>query len=126
MPFLHSDILDLGLTELDTAATTELHITHTEATTRANVLTNSVGIKTGPSIGAPGARSGGGREVVVAAITDGEITVTSTGAGDDAQYWAIIDGTRLLAAGPLAAGQLVTDGNVFSTAAFAIGIPNPA
>lgn len=126
MSFLHSDVLDNGLSVLTSATSTVLHITHTEATTRANAVSASVGNKSGPTIGAPGARTPSGRKVTISAISDGTITATSTGAGDDAQYWALIDGTRLLAAGPLAASQMVTTGNTFSLPAFDVGIPGPA
>lgn len=128
MAYLNDRVLDLGLNVLDTEAN-RLDITHTEATTYAQATsTYSVGNKTGLNVGAPAARSGGGREVTVPAITDGTVTATSTGASDDAQFWAITDtaNSRLLAAGPLAAAQLVTSGNVFTLASFKIGIPGPA
>lgn len=128
MAFLNDRVLDNGLTVLDTEAN-RLDITHTEATTYTQATsTYTVGNKTSPTVSAPQDRSGGGREVVVSAITDGEVTATSTGTGDDAQYWALTDtvNSRLLAAGPLAAAQLVTDGNVFTLTQFAIGIPDPA
>lgn len=126
MSFLDSAVLDSGLSALTGISTPVLHICHTEPTTRANALTNSVGNKSGITIGSPGARTPTGRKVTVAAVTDGDITATSTGASDDAQYWAIIDGTKLWAAGTLASGQMVTNGNKFSTAAFDIGFPAPA
>lgn len=124
MAFLHDDVLDNGLSEL--AGATAFHICHSEPTDRASALANSVGNKASPSVGAPSARSGGGRKVTVAAITDGSITATSTDTTDDAEYWALIDGTRLLAADNVAAAQMVTDGNTFTTTAFDIGIPAPA
>jgi hypothetical protein len=126
MAYLHPDVLDSGLNVLTNATSTVLHICHTAPTTRAAAISNSVGNKASPSIGAPANRSPTGRKVTVAAITDGDITATSTGSTDDAQYYAIIDGTRLLAAGDLAAAQLVTSGNKFSTGAIDIGIPSPA
>ena len=124
MAFLHSDVLDNGLSIL--AGATALHICHTEPTDRAAALADSVGNKASPSVSAPAARTPDGRKVTVAAITDGSITATSTGAGDDAEFWALIDGTRLLAADNVAAAQMVTNGNTFTTAAFDIGIPAPA
>ena len=126
MAFLDSAVLDSGLSQLTGIISPVLHICHTAPTTRANTLTASVGNKTGPTIGSPGARTPTGRKVTVSAITDGSVTATSTGSSDDAQYWAIIDGTKLWAAGDLAAGQLVTSGNVFTLTAFDIGIPAPA
>lgn len=127
MAYLNSRVLDLGLNVLDTEAN-RLDICHTEPDTYAEATsTFTVGLKTGLAVGAPTA-AGSGRKVTVPAITDGEVTATSTGAGDDAQYWAISDtvNSRLLAAGSLAAAQMVTDGNVFTTTAFDITFPGPA
>ena len=125
MPFLDSAVLDSGLSALTGISAPVLHICHTEPTTRANALSASVGNKTGITIGSPAARSPNGRKVTVAAITGGSITATSTGSSDDAQYWAIIDGSKLWAAGSLASAQMVTSGNTFDLAAFDIGIPAP-
>lgn len=126
MAFLDDAVLDSGLSALTGITSPVLHICHTEPTTRAEALTNSVGNKTGITIGSPAARSPSGRKVTVSAITGGSITATSTGSTDDAQYWAIIDGTKLWAANPLSASQMVTSGNTFSLGAFDIGIPAPA
>lgn len=128
MPFLNDRVLDLGLTVLDTEAD-RLDICHTEPATYAEATsTYTVGNKTSLSVGAPAARSPSGRKVTVAAITDGDVTATSTDTSDDAQYWAITDtgNSRLLAAGPLSAAQLVTDGNVFTLTAFDIYLTGPA
>lgn len=125
MPFLDSAVLDSGLSALTGVSSPVLHICHTEPTTRANTLTQTVGNKTGITIGSPGARTPNGRKVTISAITGGSITATSTGSSDDAQYWAIIDGTKLWAAGSLASAQMVTSGNTFDLAAFDIGIPAP-
>lgn len=126
MAYLHSDVLDNGLSVLTNATSTVLHLCHTAPTDRSEALSYSVGNKSAPTIGSPGARSPSGRKVTVAAITDGTITATSTGTADDAEYWAIIDASRLLAAGSLSAAQLVTNGNTFTLAAFDIGIPGVA
>ena len=74
-------------------------------------------------MGAPGDRTGGGRKVTVAQITDGTVTGTGT-----ATHYALVDvsNTRLLATGALTASQSVTSGNTFTLAAFDIGIPDPA
>lgn len=125
MAFLDSAVLDNGLSALTGIASPVLHLCHTEPTTRANTLTASVGNKTGISIGSPAARTPNGRKVTVASFSGGTITATSTSSADDAQYWAIIDGTKLWAAGSLTAGQFVTSGNTFDGNAFDIGIPAP-
>lgn len=121
MPFLSDRVYDNGLTVLDTEANA-IHITSAEATDFANVSSVTLGNSTSLSIGAPQDRSGGGREVVVAAITDGSITGTGT-----ATHYAIVDtvNSRLLAAGALSASQAVTTGNTFTTSSFTIGIPSP-
>jgi len=116
MAFLHSDVLDNGLSGL--AAATVLHICASEPATYAEVAGVTLGNKTPPTVSAPGARAGGGRKVVVSAITDGAVTADGT-----ASHYAIVDGTRLLAANTLAAGQVVTNGNPFALPPIDIGIP---
>ena len=75
------------------------------------------------SIGAPQDRNAGGREVVVAAISDGTVTATGT-----ATHYAILDtvNSRLLATGSLSASQAVTSGNTFTLSSTTVGIPDPA
>lgn len=122
MPFLSDRVYDNGLTVLDTEANA-IHITSAEATSFANVASVTLGNSTSLSIGAPQDRSGGGREVVVAATTDGSVTGTGT-----ATHYAIVDtvNSRLLATGSLTASQAVTSGNTFTLSSVAIGIPDPA
>ncbi len=123
MPYLNDRIYDNGLTVLDTEANV-LHICNAEPSTyAAATTTNSLGSKTSLSIGAPGAGSPNGRKVTVAAISDGSVSTNGT-----ASHWAIVDtvNSRLLAAGPLAAAQVVTAGNPFTTPAFDIRVPAPA
>lgn len=123
MATLADRVFDNGLTVLDTEANrldicSSAPTTYTEATS-----TYTLGNKTSLSIGAPADRSGGGREVTVAAFTDGSVTGTGTAA-----YYAIVDTTnsRLLATGSLSSSQSVTSGNTFSISSFKIGIPDPA
>jgi hypothetical protein len=123
MAFLNDRVFDNGLTVLDTEANKILITSAEPATyTEANA-TYALGNSTSLSIGAPQDRSGGGREVVVAAITDGSVTATGT-----ATHYAIVDtvNSRLLAAGSLTASQAVTSGNTFTLTSVAIGIPDPA
>jgi hypothetical protein len=121
MATLDNRVFDNGLTVLDTEANA-IHITSAEATSFANVASVTLGNSTSLSIGAPQDRSGGGREVVVAAITDGSVTGTGT-----ATHYAIVDtvNSRLLATGSLTASQAVTSGNTFTLSSVAIGIPDP-
>ena len=83
----------------------------------------TLGNSTSLSICAPQDRAGGGREVVVAAITDGSVTGTGT-----ATHYAIVDtvNSRLLATSTLTASQSVTSGNTFTLSSVAVGIPDPA
>lgn len=123
MATLGDRVFDFGLNDLDTLGTrmdvcTTLPTTYAEATS-----TYTLGNKTGLSIGAPADRTGGGREVTVAAFSDG----TQTGAGT-ANYYAITDPTnsRLLAAGSLSAGLVLSGSGSWGSVAFTIGIPDPS
>lgn len=123
MATLNDRVFDNGLTVLDTEANA-IHVTSQEATTYANATsTYSLGNSSSISISAPQDRVGGGRQVVVSAITGGSITATGT-----ATHYAIVDtvNSRLLATGSLAASQSVTSGNTFSLSSVNIGIPDPA
>lgn len=116
--YLHTDVYDSGLSVLDTASAT-LHICSQQPASLAEVTTYTLGNKASISIGAPQAHTTG-RKVVVAAITGGSVTGTGT-----ASHYAIVDGTRLLAANALSASQAVTSGNTFSLGAIDIAIPAP-
>lgn len=123
MATLADRVFDNGLTVLDTEAN-KILITSAEATTytQAN-STYALGNSTSLSIGAPADRGGGGRQVTIAAITDGAVTATGT-----ATHYAIVDtvNSRLLATGSLSASQAVTNGNTFTLTSTTIGIPDPA
>ncbi len=123
MATLNDRVFDNGLTVLDTEANA-IHITSQEATSYTDATsTSTLGNSTSLSIGAPQDRTGGGREVVVAAITDGSVSATGT-----ATHYAIVDTVnfRLLATGSLSASQSVTSGNTFTLSSVTIGIPDPA
>ena len=123
MATLGNRVFDNGLTVLDTEANA-IHGTSQEATTYTEATsTYTLGNSTSLSINAPADRSGGGRKVTVAAISDGSITADGT-----ATHYAIVDTTnsRLLATAALTASQSVTNGNTFTLATFDIGIPDPA
>ena len=123
MPSLNNRVFDNGLSVLDTEAN-RIDLTSQEATSYTEATsTYTLGNSTSLSIAAPSDRSGGGREVIVAAISDGSITATGT-----ATHYAIVDTTnsRLLATAALTASQAVTSGNTFTLATFDIGIPDPS
>jgi len=123
MATLADRVYDNGLTVLDTEAD-RLDICSQEPTTYTEATsTYTLGNKTSPTIGAPGDRGAGGREVTVSAISDGSVTGTDT-----ATHYAITDtgNSRLLATGALSSPQAVTSGNTFTLTEFDIGIPDPA
>ena len=123
MATLNNRVFDNGLTVLDTEAN-RIDITSQEAASYAEATsTYTLGNSTSLSIAAPSDRSGGGREVVVAAVADASVTGSGT-----ATHYSIVDtgNSRLLATGSLTASQVVTSGNTFSLGSFTIGIPDPA
>ena len=123
MPSLNNRVFDNGLSVLDTEAS-RIDLTSQEATTYTEATsTHTLGNSTSLSIAAPSDRSGGGREVIVSAISDGSVTGNGT-----ATHYAIVDtvNSRLLATGSLSASQVVASGNTFTLGSFTIGIPDPA
>ena len=121
MATLANAVFDSGLSTLTTNGT-RIDICSTEPTTYAEATTTyTLGTDT-ITIGSPADRTGGGREVTAAAISDGSVTGTGT-----ATHYAIVDtaNSRLLATGSLNASQSVTSGNTFSLGSFTIGIPDP-
>jgi len=129
MALLHNDVFDNGLGSLKTTVnndiTENLYICSTLPTTFTEAsVTYKVGTKAAPQVATPSERTGGGREVVVAAINDGVVNTNGGSAG----YYALTDdsASKLLAAGALSSAQTVYTANPFTLAAFAIGIPDPA
>lgn len=122
MATLNDRVFDNGLTVLDTEAN-KITITSQEAATYTEGnATYALGNSTSLSINAPADRTGGGRKVTAAAITNGAVTASGT-----ATHYAILDtvNLRLLATGSLTASQVVTSGNTFTLSTFDIGIPDP-
>ena len=120
---LHDDVLDNGLSVLDTLVE-NLYICSTLPTTFTEASsTYKFGTKATPTVSAPSDRTGGGRKVTVSAITDGTVSADGT-----AGFYALTDdsASKLLAQGDLSATQVVTSGNTFTLTAFDIGIPDPA
>lgn len=123
MATLNNRVFDSGLSVLDTEAN-RIDITSQEATSYAEATsTYTLGNSATISIAAPSDRSGGGREVVVASISDASVTGSGT-----ATHYSVVDtvNSRLLATGSLTASQVVSSGNTFSLGSFTIGIPDPA
>lgn len=116
---LHSDVYDNGLSVL--AAATVLHICSSQPTSFAQVATYSLGSKASPSVGAITTRGDGGRQRVIAAFTDGVVSASGTAA-----YFALVDGTRILATNDLATARAMVAGDAFSLEAITIGLPAPS
>jgi hypothetical protein len=123
MAILNDRVFDNGLTVLDTEVN-QIHITSQQAVSFVDAtVTSSLGSTATVTIGAPQDRTGGGRQVVVSAVTDGAVSGTGT-----ATHYALVDtvNSRLLAAGSLGIAQSVTSGNTFTLTSVTVGIPDPA
>lgn len=123
MGALHNDVFDSGLNAIDNN-TEKLYILSADpGLTWANISSYALGNKATPAIAAPSDRSGGGREVVISAITDGTVTGTGT-----ATHFALTDDSaeKILVSGALGSSQGVTSGNTFTLTQFAVGIPDPS
>jgi len=121
MPLIADYIYDAALAKFDTEAT-QLNICTQEPTTYTEAITTySKGQKVGISIGVPADGAVNGRRVTVAAIADGAVNGDGT-----VTHYAVVDtvNSRLMAAGELAASQIVTDGNTFTLGAIDITIPD--
>jgi len=123
MATLGNRVFDNGLSVIGGEGT-DIHVTSQEAADFTEATsTYTLGNATMPAVTGPTDRTGGGREVTVAALTNGSITGDGT-----VTHYAIVDtaNSRLLATAALTASQVVTDGNTFSLDSFTIGIPDPA
>lgn len=119
--FLNDDVMDAALDEIKDNATA-LHIcSGSVPVTYTAAITASLGNKSTPGFSGPGDGDVSGRKITMSAITDGSITATGTAAA-----YAIVDGSRLLAAQLLASSQVVTSGNTFTLTAADIEIPDPS
>jgi len=121
MPYIPDTALDALLNDIQDNVEA-LHICSAEPANYAGLAAVDLGNKQTPSMAEPGDRGGGGRESIISAITDGNVTATGT-----ASHWALVKDTataKLLAAGDLSATQGVTNGNTFTLTQFAIGVPD--
>lgn len=122
MPFLPDSAYDALLNDVQDDVET-LHICSQEPADYTEAATTyTLGNKAAPTMAEPSDRGGGGRESVVSAITDGNVT------GDgDASHWALVKDSataKLQAAGALSAPQTVSNGNTFTLTQFAVGVPD--
>lgn len=125
MPYINDEVFDQGLDFADAfaAGSPRVDICSTDpGGVYATVTGNTLGNKTGASIGVTEDGATDGRRVILAAITDGSVTGTAT-----ATHWAITDGAAVvLASGPLSSSQAVTTGNTFTLDAISITIRDAA
>ena len=116
--FIADYILDLLVSEFDTATTTLWLCSQAPTTYAEASVTYALGSKVGLTVDAPANRVPNGRQVTVNEITDGTVTADGTGS-----HWAITkDGTTLMATGPMASPGAVTSGQTFTLDAFEIGV----
>lgn len=112
--FISPSIRDFGLNYATTNGTT-VHVCSQEPTNLTEA-TSTYSLGSGPAtVGSPANRSPSGREVTVEVTSGGSVSANGT-----ATHWALVDGTELLASGPLAASQVVTAGNPLTVSAAAI------
>lgn len=109
-------VLDGGLLTLSDDAVA-IHLCSQQPTNFADVGTFTLGNKTWAAGGAWGAPSGA-RTVASTVIDDGNITSDGT-----ATHWATVDGSHLLATGPLAAPLAVINGRTFTMTSFTATLP---
>ena len=123
MASLNDLVFDDGLNVLDNNTENLYILSGDPGVVWASLAALILGDKAAPTIAAPSDRGAGGREVIISAITDGDVTATGT-----ATHWALTDdsATEILASGELASSQAVTSGNVFTLTQFTIGVPDPA
>ena len=125
MAALGNDVFDSGLNILTNNSEKLVILSADPGLVYSNIAANSLGSKVSPTVSVPADRSGGGREVTISAISDGNVVCTGT---VTATHFALVDDTnsRILASQVLNASQAVTNGNTFSLTALTIGIPDPA
>ena len=124
MSFLADNVLDNGVQYI-TDNGDRIDICSSEPTTATEAqVTNSLGNKSGLTMGSPENGASSGRRSIVPAITDGSVTATGT-----ASHWALTSAAsppELIAAGALSSSQGVTNGNTFTLGAISITIPDVA
>ena len=118
MAYLNDAVLDNGLVRVASATTIYILSGSADPITVASVASVICAVDaTTPA--APSDRGAGEREVIMAAVTAGTVTVTTT-----ATRWALCSSTVNFAVNTLSTTQAITSGNTFTLAAFTIGIPD--
>jgi hypothetical protein len=122
MSLLHNDVFDNGLTTLQAADELWVLSGADEPVDYAAALALRCGIKTAPVIGTPVDGTVSGRRAIVSEITDGEMTVTTTGT-----RWCLVDTVeeRLLTCRKLTETKPFVVGSTFALGPLSITIPDP-
>ena len=121
MALLHDVVLD-GALDIIITNGSKIDICSAEPANYAGIAAVTLANKTSISVGAAGDRTGGGRKITIAEITDGTCTADGTGT-----HYAISNGSSALyATQTLDSPQTIANGATFTLAAFDIGIPDPA
>lgn len=122
MAFLHDDILDKALQEIEDYGE-RVDICSTEPTNYTEaVSTYSLGNKTSPTYTGPANGDTSGRKTTIDAVSDGTVTASGT-----AVAWAVSRTTAttiLIAAASLTSAEPVASGNTFTLSGFDIEIPD--
>lgn len=118
---LNDDIFQSGLAELGDI--NQIHLCSQEPATYAEVATYTLANKESPTIGSSTDRTGGGRERIVAAITD----YAETGTGTATHIVGVDSATsRLMFTKALPSSIAVPFSGVSGTQEFGIGFGDPA
>lgn len=123
--FLHDRVYDNGLSVLSSEVNLLVLCKQVPVTYAEAFSTHRIASKSSPSISAPQAGDPNGRQVMLAAITDGVIEENE----EPAVAYALLDtaAERLLAVNETDEAQvLYTSNETFTTAAVPIRIPAPA
>ena len=120
--FINDYVFDNGLVSINTDGD-RLHLCSANPGGAYSTVTSTSLANAAPTISAPTNATGGGRAVVVSAISGGTITAEGT-----ATHWAVVDvsATRVLASGSLSNSQILYTENTFDTTAFEIIIRDAA
>lgn len=121
MSYIYPDVLDGALNVIKNATPLALLLCPSQPADYSEASLNSLAYKIPPTVTGPAVYSSTGRQITIAAFSDGVVTGTGT-----ATHWALVNADTLLASGPLSASHDLTIDNTFSMTEFDIVLPGPA